>query len=218
MKPIMGGAMLALFVFTLVQICHAGSESGLDLMPVQPSHSFRADDLEIDLNLGNGNIYSTKSYRDALAFLDELKGASSCRRLAAHTLINACQSADNTASLDLILAEVKEEYAVKLAACELDAVRGKGKNVIPKVCKIFLPTKEACPKTSSESAKSCYVSATRAQVTTCIGAFHERAQLWTSYSNCLQNVQDTCQASRLAIDRGNFRFPYVSALKFSDTF
>lgn len=156
----------------------------------------------IQLNLGHGKIYDSASYQKAIIFLDELKSASSCHRLAATTLVQACQSIDQKVVIDVALAEIKEEYAAKVAACELNAAYNK--DTIPKACKAFLPSAKACPNGGSGSDKVCYAHISRAQVTACISKLEDRPQSWTSYSNALQNVQNTCQASRLAMDKGEY--------------
>ena len=202
MKP--GGStttMLLLLALGCVQICFVGAGSIHDIVPV----NFDRDN-GIQLDLGHGKVYDSSSYNKAIIFLEELKGASSCHRLAASTLIQTCQTLDSKTAIDIALAEVKEEYAAKVAACEFNAVYSKSKDIIPKACKAFLPTKNACSKTGFGSEKLCYAHITRAQVTACISGLEDRPQSWTSYSNALQNVHNTCQASRIAIDKGTCAF------------
>lgn len=194
---------MALLTFALIQICLARANSGLDIMSSNtPSLSLESDGIDINLDLGNSKVYNSKSYKDAITFIEDLKTASSCHRLAASSLINVCQSINQDSSVELALADTKEEYAAKIAACELNVVRGRGKDAIPKPCKNFLPNKDACPKTQHEPKKRCYAPLSRVQITACINALEDRPQSWTSYSNALQNVQNACQASRLAIEKG----------------
>jgi hypothetical protein len=182
----------------LVQICFAGLDA-LDIAPVTIDNG-----IGINLDLGHGKIYDSNSYKKALIFLEELKDASSCHRLAASTLIQTCQSLDQKVALDVALAEVKEEYAAKVAVCELSAVFNKSKDVVPKACKAFVPSEKACAKTGAEAKRICYAQISRSQVTVCISGLETRAQTWTSYSNALQNVHNTCQASRISMDKGKF--------------
>jgi hypothetical protein len=187
------GLLTILFIF----IHGVGAGSLHDIAPV----AFNNDN-GVKLDLGHGKAYDAASYTKAIVFIEELKGASSCHRLAASTLIQACQSLDHGTGLDVALAEVKEEYAAKVAACELNAVHVKSEAIIPKACKSFLPNQKACPSTRSELTKLCYAHISRAQVTACISSLESRPQSWTSYSNALQNVHYACQASRLTIDKG----------------
>lgn len=194
-------SFISLLLVIVGQICTVEAGSFRDVVPVMLDSS---DGLQLDL--GHGKLYDSHSYNKAIIFLEELKGASSCHRLAASTLIQACQSADQNSAIDVALSGIKEEYAAKVAACELSAVYNRGKDVIPKACKAFLPSEKACRKTkamSSDNKEMCYAHLSKTQITACISGLEGRAQSWTSYSNALQNVHHACQASRLANDKGS---------------
>lgn len=139
----------------------------------------------------------------------------SCNHLAALTLINSCQSLEMSAKGssnaktkgELILDEVKSEYAVRLAVCELNGAKVN----IPRECAVFIPSSYACGKfrfrslfTRQESRSHdelCYPEAASSQVIQCLRALESRPQSWTSYSNAKQNAVVMCQASRDAIER-----------------
>lgn len=139
----------------------------------------------------------------------------SCNRLAALTLINSCQSLEMSAKGssnaktkgELILDEVKSEYAVRLAVCELNGAKVN----IPRECAVFIPSSYACGKfrfrslfTRQESHSHdelCYPEAAGSQIIQCLRALESRPQSWTSYSNAKQNSVVMCQASRDAIER-----------------
>lgn len=191
--------MLLFLTFGLVQICLAGGHSIQDIAAVK----FRGND-GIQLDLGHGKVYDSTTYKKAIIFLEELKTTSSCHRLAASTLVQTCQTLDQKTDLDVALSDVKEEYAAKVAACELTAVLDKSRDVVPKACKAFLPSKNACAKSEASGEKLCYAHTSRPQVVACISALQDRPQSWTSYSNALQNVHHTCQAFRFAIDKGEY--------------
>jgi hypothetical protein len=132
--------------------------------------------------------------------------------MATLTLINSCQSLERSSSAEIELSEIREEYATRLAMCELMGA----KVTVPSQCDRFVPHDGGCKrkrafafldKLRSEEPtdsidKTCYRDVSPVQVKQCLGALHARPQWWTSYSNALQNVVVVCQASRSAIEKG----------------
>jgi hypothetical protein len=173
------------------------------------------DTLESDLtgSLLNGQIHQPEVYSRAVNILTTLQSAPSCHRVATLTLINSCQSLERSASTEVALYETREEYATKLAMCELDGAKA----TIGSHCLDLVPSAHACrkqkpsgffgrkhPVEQGASGKVCYPDITRQHVKSCIYALHSKPQWWTSYSNALQNVVVVCQASRSAIEKGKF--------------
>lgn len=165
--------------------------------------------------LQNPPIQQREIFSHALRIIYSMELSPSCNRLAALTLINSCQSLEMSAKGssnaktkgELILDEVKSEYAVRLAVCELNGAKVN----IPRECAVFIPSSYACPKfrfrslfTRQESRSHdelCYPEAAGSQIIQCLRALESRPQSWTSYSNAKQNAVVMCQASRDAIER-----------------
>ena len=166
--------------------------------------------------LQNPPVQQREIFSNALRIIHSMELSPSCNRLAALTLINSCQSLDMSAKGssnaktkgELILDEVKSEYAVRLAVCELNGAKVN----IPRECAVFIPSSYACGKsrfrslfTRQESRSHdelCYPEAASSQIIQCLRALESRPQSWTSYSNAKQNAVVMCQASRDAIERG----------------
>ena len=166
--------------------------------------------------LQNPPVQQREIFSHALRIIHSMESSPSCNRLAALTLINSCQSLEMSAKGssnaktkgELILDEVKSEYAVRLAVCELNGAKAN----IPRECAGFIPSSYACGKfrfrslfTRQESRSHdelCYPEAAGSQVRQCLQALESRPQWWTSYSNAKQNAVVMCQASRDAIERG----------------
>ncbi|XTI82265.1 hypothetical protein V2W45_1337458 [Cenococcum geophilum] len=165
--------------------------------------------------LQNPPVQQREIFSHALRIIRSMELSPSCNHLAALTLINSCQSLEMSAKGssnaktkgELILDEVKSEYAVRLAVCELNGAKVN----IPRECAVFIPSSYACGKfrfrslfTRQESRSHdelCYPEAASSQVIQCLRALESRPQSWTSYSNAKQNAVVMCQASRDAIER-----------------
>jgi hypothetical protein len=147
-------------------------------------------------------------FTQALSVLNLLESAPSCHRLAAHNLIDTCESLEKSTEIELALEEVKEKYAARLAMCELTGAQTS----LPPQCKDFVPSpcahegfarlfrKRDQPKAVAAD-QMCYPNTSRNQVKQCLNALHSRPQWWTSYSNALQNVVVVCQATRTYKDK-----------------
>jgi hypothetical protein len=195
-------------LISLSSILCAASGSHVSL-----AESPRPTDLEIEnphltASLLNGQIHQPAVYLKAVSILETMESAPSCHRVATLTLINSCQSLEKSASSEVELYEVREEYAARLAMCELTGAKAP----ISPHCAEFIP--RACStnglsgffrrqkQTQDTNGKICYPEVARKQVKQCISALNSRPQWWTSYSNALQNVVVVCQASRNAIEQG----------------
>ncbi|KAF2796189.1 hypothetical protein K505DRAFT_323498 [Melanomma pulvis-pyrius CBS 109.77] len=149
----------------------------------------------------------------ALEIIHSMESAPTCNRLAALNLINDCkaldQNPDNVKSdSELILDEVKSEFAARLAVCELLGAKA----VVPRECVILIPSPQACvkgrfhsffsrKKNDNPDGEYCYPGATNVQFERCLKGLESRPQSWTSYSNARQNAVVMCHASRDGIER-----------------
>jgi len=196
------------FLFALLQTVTA-SHGSMAEMP-SPSSAESLMDTELTSSLLNGQIHQPEVYSRAVTILETLETAPSCHRVATLTLINSCQSLERSASTEVALYETREEYATKLAMCELSGAKAS----ISSICANFIPSSKTCRKNRSNGffrrsqqtedvpGEVCYPEVSRHQVRQCISALHSKPQWWTSYSNALQNVVVVCQASRSAIEKG----------------
>ncbi|KAF2418265.1 hypothetical protein EJ08DRAFT_65038 [Tothia fuscella] len=167
-------------------------------------------DKQLTHSLLEGQIHQPEVYSRAVNILTGLESAPSCHRVATLTLINSCQSLERSTATEVALYETREEYATKLAMCELDGAKA----TISSHCTDFVPSEKACRKQKSGGffsrsrqvvddvqGKVCYPEVTRRHVKSCVTALQSKPQWWTSYSNALQNVVVVCQASRSAIEK-----------------
>lgn len=212
--------MVTMLLFTVYRIAFAaatGSTSGSDLLTVSPLTNTQSDDIKVFLDLGNNKVFDSEVYAQAVVYMDELKTAPSCQRLAVKTLIGACESVESSNFMENELSEVREEFAARIATCELKATARSVKNAIPSECAKLLPSTDACPHFRSggafnrwkpfKDAKSkelCYYKLSRPQVSSCVTGLYSVPQSWTSYSNALQNIHAICQVARNSIERGTF--------------
>ncbi|KAF2262686.1 hypothetical protein CC78DRAFT_605737 [Lojkania enalia] len=163
----------------------------------------------------------------ALRIVHSMESAPTCNRLAALNLINDCKSlehagSDAKANSDIVLDEVKSEYAARLAVCELLGAKAQ----VPRECTILVPSSQACVKNRFKSFFSrqepsiagefCYPDCTHLQFERCLRALEARPQSWTSYSNARQNAVVMCHASRNAIERDKDLSVYKSLTEVVD--
>jgi len=202
-----------------------------------PSPTIKAagDDLTSKLIQHHLYIHQPEVYKQALTVLEDVQKLPPCHQLAAQSLIDSCQSLLPSSTVELEMNHVREEYATRLAVCELMTAKGS----LPSQCRLFAPSKKNCGKTKpsfpffGESRRNdpehdafittppdslCYTDASAVQVTRCISALQSSPQSWTSYSNAQQNVMVVCQASRSAMEKGKFvarnLFTMVQVLEF----
>ncbi|KAF2706478.1 hypothetical protein K504DRAFT_493586 [Pleomassaria siparia CBS 279.74] len=155
----------------------------------------------------------------ALEILIPMRSAPTCNRLAALNLINDCKSLESESNSEMVLDEVKSEYAARLAVCELLGAKAS----VPRECGILVPSPQACIKgrfgffsRQLNDDKECYPDSTHTQFDRCLGALNSKPQFWTSYSNAKQNAVVMCHASRNAIERDQSLGIYESLIEVID--
>lgn len=153
----------------------------------------------------------------AIQFITSLQTKNPCTQMAASHLLNECKDLEhapgqvkNRAGDELD--RIRDEYAAKLAICELSSAQVPNNGNIPQNCRILIPSSQACsearqcswlwacPQPTTE--KQCYPSFTESQLRQCIHALSNPVA-WTSYSNARNNVINVCHATRDAIEREN---------------
>lgn len=156
-------------------------------------------------------------FSTALRIIQNYESSPSCNRFAIHSLIKSCQSLEASSqeppkggSIEVVLEEVKSEFAARLAICELTGANA----AIPPQCSRLIPSHAHCQSSGlggffrgTKTRKGgehelCYPGLTAQQFDQCLRGLESRAQWWTSYSNARQNAVVVCQASRHAIERG----------------
>jgi hypothetical protein len=176
------------------------------------SPSANIDGESLTLRLLQNPLHDPEVYSQALAILESLQSTPSCNRAATVSLIDSCQSLEASEGSDVLLSEVRENYAARLAMCELMGAKVQ----LPSQCEMFVMSERHCKKKKSGGLMSkfrkpdnsklestvCFAETSRAQLKRCLGVIHDKPQWWTSYSNALQNVLVVCQASRGAIEQG----------------
>lgn len=178
----------------------------------------RSDISEI---LQSRSVHNPLVFSAAMRIVQTLQTLPTCNHVAALTLINSCRSLDFdakkhpevSANTELVLDEIKSEYAARLAICELTGARA----ALPNQCADFVPSEKACAKSrfsrilhflpkDKSAVEVCYSSVSEKQVKACLKALESKPQWWTSYSNARQNAVVMCQASRDAIEKGIVHF------------
>ena len=89
-----------------------------------------------------GPIHEPEVYTRAVTILESMEAAPSCHRIATLTLINSCQSLERSSSAEVELTEIREEYATRLAMCELMGA----KVTVPSQCDRFVPQDGGCKR------------------------------------------------------------------------
>lgn len=151
--------------------------------------------------LVNNAIQHEDVFPRAIGILDKLKTSPSCSRVALQGLITECESVGRSSTTELQLEEVREQYAARLAICEVSAAGVAP----PKECQVFVSSEHRSKNARNRQtcrATPCFEKLTRRQVKPCLGALHRETQFWTSFSNSLQNVVHVCQASRVWVEKG----------------
>lgn len=156
---------------------------------------------ELAQHLIKSAIQRTEVFSKGVEVLNKLESSPSCSRLALHGLISECESLQRSSSTETALEEIKEQYAARLAICE---VSGAGVTP-PKDCQAFISfegTPDSSRSHQSCSSPTCFERLRPNQVKSCLAALVKENQLWTSFSNSLQNVVYVCQASRTWVEKG----------------
>jgi len=161
-------------------------------------------------------------YSQAVLYLETLRSEPDCQRLAASSLINSCKALEGSngeldSQSELVLEQMKTEFAVRLAVCELTGA----KQTLLQPCKLFLPS--PCPASQqskkvsrSSTTRKCYHANAHSQLQQCVAALHHQSQSWTSYSNARQNALTVCQASRLNMEKEQYLQTVMSTVKATD--
>jgi hypothetical protein len=195
--------LLALFGLPLLGLGEAGWAARPS--PVELKHSTGIEDLTS--RLLQSRIYEPALYDRAVTVLKSQRTLPSCHRLAMSNLMDSCQSLERAHDSEIELSEVREIFATRLAMCELSSVQTSA----PAECVPFVQSQNGCRKRSlmgyfredqKETGELCYPEVTQSQLRSCLKVLNARPQLWTSYSNNLQNVLTVCQASRNAVELG----------------
>jgi hypothetical protein len=148
---------------------------------------------ELAQHLIKSTIQRTEKISKGIEVLNQLESSPSCSRQALHGLISECEFLHRSSNTETALEEIKEQYAARLAICEVSAA-----GVVPPAeCQVFISFEER-----SCSSPPCFERLHQSQVKSCLGALHKENQLWTSFSNSLQNVVHVCQASRAWVEKG----------------
>jgi hypothetical protein len=181
-----------------------------------PPSADRAYDIDTDLQslLQDTTISQDKELSEALAWINKLPTETSCVQLAAMKLMTECKLLDNPSEFakefpEVHLDDIKLEYAVKLAACEIAGAQPDQPYHALQNCEVFLPSVQACTKRSwwgrtqqqSPSQMPCYPEASENNLHACFKTLRASPQYWTSYSNAKFRATNMCQLSRHAIER-----------------
>lgn len=177
------------------------------------------DQEDLSAMLRRAPFHEARVFEVARKHIQEMETSPACHQLATSTLINSCQSfsslpgQDSARIMDSSLDEVRQEYAARLAVCELQGI----KSGIPRECTPFVASREACPNASprgffrrtasplDELKRACYPEFAPQQLKQCVDSLFDHGQRWTSYSNAQTNAIVICQASRGAVENGQYR-------------
>src|ERR1700753_2559385 len=91
-------------------------------IPIPISIGSQIDD-NLTSSFMNGRIHQPEVYSRAISILEALESAPSCHRIATMTLIKSCQFLDKSTPTEAAVYEIREEYATRLAMCELNAAK-----------------------------------------------------------------------------------------------
>jgi hypothetical protein len=171
--------------------------------PIQYHHATNSDDFI--KRLYQSNIHQPEIYARAVSVLESQRTMPSCHRVAMSNLMDTCQILERGETSETKLTEIREIFATRLAMCELSGVQG----VSLSECLPFVQSQDGCDRRTSfmryfrqekDTGEACFPDITQNQLRSCLKVLNARPQLWTSYSNNLQNVLTVCQASRNAIE------------------
>ncbi|PVI05097.1 hypothetical protein DM02DRAFT_499962, partial [Periconia macrospinosa] len=134
--------------------------------------------------------------------------------LAAMKLMTECKLLDDPSGFaathpEVHLDDIKLEYAVKLAVCEIAGAQPEQPHYALHNCEVFLPSTQACNRRSwwghtqqsTSNEVPCYPEASEKNLSLCFKTLRSSPQYWTSYSNAKFRAANMCQLSRHAIER-----------------
>ena len=154
------------------------------------------------------SIQHSEVYDNALVILNGMQSSPSCHRLAASTLLNACQTFNAPPDqAEESLEDIRSQYAAQLAICEIVSAGSD----VPIQCRSLIPSTHTSTVTApgpSGRAESTFRHTQKRHLGHCLKTLESRPQWWTSYSNNRQNAAVMCQAARVDIEKG--RYPVQS--------
>jgi hypothetical protein len=193
-------------VLSLFLACVSRASLGVASAKASPAQmGFDLDDLTS--RLLQSRIHEPEIYVRAISVLESQKTMPSCHRVAMSSLMDSCQTLERGRDSEIELSEVREVFATRLAMCELASAQ----TAPPAECSPFSQGHNGCRKKSvmryfreqpETKGDVCFPEVTQTQLRSCLRTLNAQPQLWTSYSNNLQNVFTVCQASRNAVEIG----------------
>lgn len=164
--------------------------------------------------LQDTTLSQDKELSETLAWINKLPTETSCTQLAAMKLMTECKLLDDPSGFaethpEVHLDDIKLEYAVKLAVCEIAGAQPDQPHHALQNCEVFLPSTQACTKRSwwgsaqqsSSDQMPCYPQTNEKDLHLCFKTLRSSPQYWTSYSNAKFRAANMCQLSRHAIER-----------------
>ncbi|OJD33900.1 nuclear membrane fusion protein kar5 [Diplodia corticola] len=189
------------------------TSSQVEIASLGPLDTRPQDDLSSMLR--RAPFHDAHVFEIAWKQIRDIESSPACHQLATSSLIDSCQSfsslpdQDTTRPAENPLDQVRQEYAAKLAVCELQGI----KSGIPRECTPFAPSRQACPRinrkgffrkknipSQDEPKRACYPEFTPHELRQCVDTLFVQAQRWTSFSNAQTNAIVICQASRGAVE------------------
>ncbi|KAL5395078.1 hypothetical protein PMIN06_012513 [Paraphaeosphaeria minitans] len=176
-------------------------------------HASHGHDIDPQLSLVmqvNAQISQDTELKETWAWLEHLSSKPACTQLATSKLTVECQLLDKPSEFaqsypDQVLEDVHNEFALKLAICELVGAQSQYTKAPPK-CQAFLPSQEACVKRSwwgkaeVVTGELCYPKATKTDLQQCLTTMQALPQSWTSYSNARSRAMHICHLTRQHIE------------------
>jgi hypothetical protein len=211
----MARPLLLVIALMLISLCTAGLGVA-NPSPVQPKFNI-ADSEDLTVRLLHSKIHEPEIYARAISVLESQRTMPGCHRTAMSNLMDSCQSLERGRDVEIDLAEVREIFATRLAMCELSGAQATP----PTECVPFVQSLNGCRKRSlmkyfgggdrgPGNSQICFPEVNQSQLRSCVKALNGRPQLWTSYSNNLQNVLTVCHASRNAVEIGKIELEGAS--------
>ncbi|KAF1950917.1 hypothetical protein CC80DRAFT_576301, partial [Byssothecium circinans] len=181
--------------------------------PSSLDHGYQID-TDLQSLLQDTTISQDKELSETLSWINKLPTETSCVQLAAMKLMTECKLLDDPSEFaklhpEIHLDDIKLEYAVKLAACEIAGAQPDQFHHTLQDCGVFLPSIEACSRRSwwgraqqqPPNQTPCYPEASEKNLHSCFKIIRSSPQYWTSYSNAKFRAANMCQLSRHAIER-----------------
>jgi Tht1-like nuclear fusion protein len=138
---------------------------------------------------------------EGIRLIENMKSASTCKTTATHQLLTSCSALDGpqteiTRSAD-DLDKLKNQYAARLAVCELQEAENP-----PKL-----------PRCSFLGSANPPGMVYRSQLAACLRELQDDAVFWASYVNNLQNVGYMCHVARAEIEKEELAKQHQASLQ-----